>query len=456
VHLRLLFLIAAALLSLSAPVPAQASLVLGRIVLHGITKTKDGALLARMRLRPGDPIDDAVLKAAEERLVACGLFVTVRVWLDLSREQAVREMYLETKPAPVDVHITGEEKQSWFVFPNGSFGGGDKAAGLVYVDQNQDGHGRQVAAAAQYGESNSYLAAGLRVPIVAFAPLTYAFDAILRLETFRFYEAHRLVLHVPTRVMGGEGQVGWVVTPTVRALVGAMYNRIGVFSPHGDDPQAVAPPYNARDGNLVVLQLYLLFDDTAAPEGLRRGTRIALKNEISDGFWKSDFDFVKLDFQVELFGHWGPTYPSMVFRSVLNYPTSERGVPITQLLRAGGADLRGYIVNEFHGDTLVLMQLEDQVPVFKGIKVPLTSIKVNVAAAVFVDTGAVLERHPGGIAGATARAPSPAFADFHTGLGAGLRLLIPGVAIPALKVDAAYGIDVRDYAVTVSIAGGGM
>jgi outer membrane protein assembly factor BamA len=235
-----------------------------------------------------------------------------------------------------------------------------------------------------------------------------------------------------------------------------MYNRIGVFSPHGDDPGAAAPAYNARDGNLVVLQLFLLYDDTAAPEGLRRGTRIALKNEISDRFWKSDFDYVKLDFQVELYGHWGPTYPSMVLRSVVNYPTSERGVPITQLLRAGGADLRGYIVNEFHGDTLVLVQLEDQVPVFKGIKVPLTSIKLNVAAAVFVDTGALLERHPGGIAGVTASAPSPAFADFHTGLGAGLRLLVPGVAIPALKVDVAYGIDVKDYAVTVSIAGGGM
>ena len=456
VHTRPLFLIAAAVLSLAAPVPAQASLVLGRVVLHGITKTKDSAILARMRLRPGDPIDDAVLKAAEERLVASDLFVTVRVWLDLSREQAVREMYLEKQPAPVDVHVTGEEKLSWFVFPTGSFGGGDKAAGLVYADQNQDGHGRQVVAAAQYGESKSYLLAGLRVPIVAFAPLTYAFDGLLRHETFRFYDAHRLVLHVPTRVMGGEGQVGWVVTPTMRAMVGAMYNRVSVFSPHGDAPSTPAPAYNTADGNLVVLQLSLLYDDTLAPEGLRRGTRIALKNEISDGFWKSDFDYVKLDFQVELFGHWGPTYPSMVFRSVVNYPTSERGVPVTQLVRAGGADLRGYIVNEFHGDTLVLVQLEDQVPVFKEIKVPLTSIKVNVAAAAFVDTGAVLERHPGGIAGATARAPSPTFADFHTGVGAGLRLLVPGVAIPALKIDAAYGIDVSDYAVTVSIAGGGL
>ncbi len=455
-HFRFVFVIAAALLSLTFPAPAQAKLVLGRLVLHGITKTKEDAILARMRLQLGDQVDFSVLKAAEERLVACDLFVSVRVWLDMPREQAVQKMYLEERPEPVDVHVTADEKVSWFVFPTGSLGGGDKAAGLVYGNQNQDGHGRQVIAAAQYGESKSYLLAGFRVPIVAAAPLTYAVDAVLRLETFRFYDNHRLVMHVPTRVMGGEGQIGWVVTPTVRALVGAMYNRIGVFSQQGDDPTAVAPAYNALFGNLVVLQLYVLYDDTAAPEGLRHGTRISLKNEVSDRFWKSDFDYVKLDFQLELYGHWGPTYPSVVLRSVLNYPTSERGVPLTQLLRAGGADLRGYIVNEFHGDTLVVVQLEEQVPVFKGIKVPLTSSKLNVAAAAFVDTGALLERHPGGIAGATARTPLPKLADFHTGLGAGLRLLIPGVAIPAVKVDFAYGFDVRDFAVTVSVAGGGM
>jgi len=35
-------------------------------------------------------------------------------------------------------------------------------------------------------------------------------------------------------------------------------------------------------------------------------------------------------------------------------------------------------------------------------------------------------------------------------------LLVPGVAIPAVKLDVGYGIDVKDYAVTLSIAGGGL
>jgi hypothetical protein len=37
-----------------------------------------------------------------------------------------------------------------------------------------------------------------------------------------------------------------------------------------------------------------------------------------------------------------------------------------------------------------------------------------------------------------------------------VRLILPGVVIPALKIDVGYGIDVRDVAVTLSIAGGGL
>ena len=40
---------------------------MGQLVLHGITKTKEEAILASMRLQPGKPIDDPVLKAAEEK-----------------------------------------------------------------------------------------------------------------------------------------------------------------------------------------------------------------------------------------------------------------------------------------------------------------------------------------------------------------------------------------------------
>jgi hypothetical protein len=45
--------------------------------------------------------------------------------------------------------------------------------------------------------------------------------------------------------------------------------------------------------------------------------------------------------------------------------------------------------------------------------------------------------------------------DIHASFGGGVRVILPGVAIPAFKVDVGYGIDVHAVGVTISIAGGG-
>ena len=107
-----------------------------------------------------------------------------------------------------------------------------------------------------------------------------------------------------------------------------------------------------------------------------------------------------------------------------------------------------------HGDTLISAQVEDQVVVLRGLPLPFVDTNFNVAAAAFVDVATLLERHPGGT---TLDFPIPGrhkHLDFHTGVGLGLRFILPGVSIPALKADVGYGIDVRSFAVTVSIAGG--
>ncbi len=459
-------LVAVGLLWLAGPSSAHAMLVLDKIVLHSkdpdkTLKTSVAAIEARMRLHHGDAIDFGILGVAEDQLVATDLFVSVKVELDLPRERAAELMYLSAEIVPVDVHVTIEEKFSWFIVPSASFGGGDKAAGLIYADQNLLGRGYRLVGASQFGESKTYAFLGFHNPIMTFAPLTYSVAGVYRIETFRFFENHRQVLEVPTTVYGGEAQVGYVFSSQVRALVGGLYHRndLGTEKRPIDWAPQQDPSYNRDSGNIVVLQLVVIYDATTAPEGLRRGAKIRLKNEISDALWQSDFDYVKLDFQAEVYGYFYSTYPSVVFRSVLNYPTSARGVPLTEVLRAGGADLRGYLVNEFHGDTLVTVQIEDQVPIVTRINLPFTDAELNIAGAVFADTGALIERHLGGRIGTTVapvEATRPKFEDFHSSLGGGLRLLVPGVAIPALKVDLAYGLDVGDVAVTISVAGGGL
>jgi hypothetical protein len=94
------------------------------------------------------------------------------------------------------------------------------------------------------------------------------------------------------------------------------------------------------------------------------------------------------------------------------------------------------------------------------LHLPWTQVRFNVAAALFVDAATLLERYPGGTAVLPPNTlPSPARSkldDIHASFGGGVRLILPGVVVPALKIDVGYGIDVRDVAVTLSIAGGGL
>jgi outer membrane protein assembly factor BamA len=436
------------------PKTAPAHLVVDHIVPHGKNKTTLRVLSGRMNLHPGDAVDFADLANAEQRLVESDLFATARVWIDMPRTEAALKMYADDEDYPVDVQVEVSEKHSWFVAPMASFGSGDYAGGLAYGDRNLLGHDLQTISAAQIGQSRSFVFAGFRDPLVVGAPLTWGVEGLYRYEQIRFFDNHRRILQVPTFVGGGGGELGWVLSRHMQALLGFSARSQRVHAAEVLVPDATPPAYNSRNGRIFLLVFNIRYDNTVAPEGLRRGTRLQFKNEVSDRYWGSQFDYSRFEARTELYGKLAWNYPSLTFVTILNFPTSSRGVPITEMLRIGGPNLRGYLVNEFHGDTLVSAQMEDQVVALRDLPLPLSDTRFNIAAAVFVDVAALLERHPGGTAVELPVRARPKLDDFHTSVGAGIRFILPGVAIPAIKADFGYGIDVHSFALTVSIAGG--
>ncbi len=434
--------------------PAEARLVVQKVIVHGEVKTSGRVLGARMNLHPGDRVDYDVLNSAERRLVESDLFASVRVYVDMPRAEAARRMYVDAEDTLVDVQVELSEKHSWFVAPMGSLGSGDYAGGIAYGDRNLFGHDLQIISAAQIGQSRSYVFAGFRDPLVVGAPITWAVQGLYRYEQVRFFVDHRMVLAVPTYVGGGGGEVGWVLSRHLQALLGFSARSQSVLAAEALVSDADLPTYNARSGRIFLLVFEIRYDSTFAPEGLRRGVRLQVKNELADRYWGSQFDYTKFEVHTELYGRVAWNYPSLTLRTVFNFPTSSRGVPITELLRIGGPNLRGYLVNEFHGDTLVSAQVEDQAVILRRIPIPFDDMRFNIAAAVFVDVAALLDRHPGGTAVELPVRLRPKLGDFHTSVGAGLRMILPGVAIPPIKVDVGYGIDVKSFAFTASIAGG--
>jgi outer membrane protein assembly factor BamA len=438
---------------------AQAKLVVDHIVVRGSTDVTTRVLAARMRLNPGDPVDFVVLGAAEQRLKESDLFGAVRVFIDLPTDEAVRRMYLDADTYPVEIVVDATGKQPWFVFPTASAGSGDWAGGVVYANQNWLGRDVQLVGAGQIGQSNTYVFVGYRDALMVGAPITYSTSALYRREQIRLFADHRMVMQVPTIVVGGDGQLGWVLSPHTRAFIGFSARHQTTEAAQGLAPGAIALPYNPRSGRIFLLQFQFQYDDTRAEEGLRQGTLLLLKNELSDRYWGSEFDYSKFEIRLEVYGRYRWNYPSLVLKGVFDYPTSARGVPVTEELRIGGSNLRGYLTNEFHGDTLFSVQVEDQAVLLR-LRLPWTQVRFNVATAIFVDGGSLLERHPGGTSVAPSATPAAPVRskldDIHASFGGGARLILPGVVVPALKIDVGYGIDVHDVAVTVSIAGGGL
>ena len=206
------------------PAPAAAWLVVDHVAIRGKPGVTTRVLATRMHLYPGSPVDFAVLKAAEQRLIESDLFSSVRVFIELPIEEEVRRMYLDDKTYPVEVVVEAVGKLTWFVFPTASFGSGDWAGGLAYANQNVLGRDVHLLAAGQIGESRSYAFIEYSDPLVAGVPLTYSLTGLYRQEQIRFFVDHKLFMQVPTSVIGGSGQIGWVLSPHARApwLVGPL------------------------------------------------------------------------------------------------------------------------------------------------------------------------------------------------------------------------------------------
>src|ERR1700690_3963427 len=254
-----------------SPKNAMAHLVVAHIIVHGNPKTTPRVLSAQMNLHPGDRVDFDAMINAEERLNETELFTKAHVYVDIPRAEAAQRMYVDDEDIPVDVHVEVEEKQSWFVAPIASFGSGDYAGGLAYGDQNFLGHDVQVVSAAQVGQSRSFVFVGYRDPLVIGAPLTWGIDGLYRYEQIRFFVNHQRVLQVPTLVGGGEGELGWVLSPHLHAVFGFSAREQRVHSAEVIVPSATLPAYNARSGRIFLLVFQVRYDDTIAPEGLRRG-----------------------------------------------------------------------------------------------------------------------------------------------------------------------------------------
>ena len=130
-------------------------------------------------------------------------------------------------------------------------------------------------------------------------------------------------------------------------------------------------------------------------------------------------------------------------------------LPFWNEFTAGGPNLRGYLFQQYRGDTQISGKLEYHVPLF--------SVRsLDFRALVFYDTSALwfrdIPNNPPDLAGYIVRDTPDARSfdpkteqgfsptrDIHNAVGAGLRFFLRSVAVPLVGFDAGYGIEARQW-----------
>ena len=132
-------------------------------------------------------------------------------------------------------------------------------------------------------------------------------------------------------------------------------------------------------------------------------------------------------------------------------------------MTAGGTNLRGYLYQQFRGDTQMQAKVEYHFPLFSIGPLDFRALGFYDSSAILVPRAARDRRTRAGIhytyQTADRRRPSCTFAgardhtpigftfdsNIHTAVGGGLRFFLRSVAVPLVGFDAGYGIEARTW-----------
>lgn len=432
-----------------APNPEPVPTVLGvvdEVSVIGTEKTLPETVQAYSQLDPGDTLTSADLPRVERRLIATGLFQTVKVSTQ------------PTSAGRVRVVLEVEDKASWVVAPTFSISNSNIGGGVLYAESNLWGRSKKFATALQVSTAESGLFVGFLDPnLFGFPQLRLTFEGQVRSDRVEEYRpgasqpAPEVVRRTRLNSASAASELSVMIAERVR--VGAKYRvmLIDAQDPSQDTP-VTAPAFEPgpiqRDASL---RLVVGVDTRQNLQAIMEGLNIEGAVELSNpGVW-SDFRYKRFGL---LYRHGIRFFEehNLVLRGEA---VAGMDLPFHQELVAGAGSLRGFLYRQFRGDTRLSFTAEYHFPLF-------TVRSLSFRGVGFSDTGMLMWRSlPADLQlrdvnGRVVRGYLPEAksglggATVAQGVGLGLRLFLRSVVLPLVGVDVAYGVnsgEIRFYVV---------
>ena len=416
------------------------------IVVEGNSKTTSDTVEWLSRIHVGDEWHAEDTDTVKQRLVTSGLFKDV-------------EVFWEPVSDGVRVHMIVDDKHSWVIAPAFYTQPTNVGGGVGYGENNLFGQNQKLLLYGQIATGESFFVGAWQVPSI-FGSRFYS-----QLDT---YDAHSRIIEYanPTRYIDNPVAVrrefqnyenvglrlGYEIFRGIKLdtrLRGAHVQYTHVELDTVDNPNAtnadLGLPAGAKvpkpgvEGWDVSNEWTATFDRRANWYGIASGQRYTLTFEhsvISDDFhyWEINATAYK-------------AYPIFETHNLVLKARMDLGwhMPFQQEFETGGTSMRGWLNNQFRGDTRGLVNVEYSAPLF-GLW------GLSVRGLAFVDSAYTTTLHPD----TEQRDYLPdeevrGWAGFKNSVGVGTRLYLRQIVLPLLGLDVGYGLEARDYQIYLAV-----
>jgi outer membrane protein insertion porin family len=413
----------------------------------GNSRTAEDTVRSIAGVKIGDTLELDTLDITRERLHTAGLFADVNVWWEQNGDG-------------VRINIAVKDKFPWAPVPTASWSSNNRSIGLVFVDGNLFGRGKQLVVGGRLADVDSGALLAYRDPALFGSWAYWQLSGNVQRMVIPEYQADKEVPPSALReqhltAYGFETVFGiaWLRRLKTQVSWGlSKYNANDADVPATDTTPQTPTEAATRGATVGVGKASLSFDFRAREFAVMTGTALGVAFDLASPSFGSDLEYWRatayFERGVKFFHSHNFIYSA--------YAATGHNLPFWNELTVGGSNLRGYLYQQFRGDTQLSGKAEYHFPLFSVGPADFRALVFyDVAALWFRDLppdstmdafgNRVRDTPDARTFPATDKQGFDAGRDIHNAVGGGLRFFLRSVAIPLIGFDAGYGIEARNW-----------
>jgi len=447
--------LALSLFALAAAVAPARAYAIGEVITDvrvlDNQRTEESTVRSIAGVSNGEILEADTLDKVRERLNTTGLFADVNVWWEPHGEG-------------VRINISVKDKFPWAPVPTASWSANNKSIGLLFVHGNLFGRGKQLAIGARLAQLDSGATLAYRDPALFGSWAYWQMQGLYQKQIIPEFvnygydsagNAASLANPIDLREAhltsyGFELSFGIAWLRRVKTQVAWHLEKFVDEQTYDYDPAmgmvSMAPSAQAATASGLngVGRASLTFDFRAREFAVMHGTALAVALDYASPSFDGKFTYWRAGAGWE---HGIRFFRSHNFIYSLG-ATAGHNMPLWAENTAGGPNLRGFLYQQFRGDTQLGGKVEYHFPLFSIGSLDFRALAFYDAQAVWfrenVGDGtngyqrptADLRYFPAEKQGEYGFSLSQ---SFHSDVGGGLRFFLRSVAVPLVGVDVGYG-----------------